>query len=69
MTKLGFVWILIYRACGSGQCPGLSVYSCQLGSPGHPLLATLHWQHQAGDGSQLLPAESGKLVPQPNIAI
>ena len=25
----------------SGQCPGLPVYSCQLGSPGHPLLATL----------------------------
>ena len=41
MTKLGFVWILIYRACGSGQCPGLPVYSCQLGSPGHLLLATL----------------------------
>ena len=23
------------------QCPGLAVYSCQSGSPGHPLLATL----------------------------
>ena len=48
----------------SGQCPRLPVYSRQLGSPGLP-----HWQCQARDGSQLLPAKCGKLVPQPNIAV
>ena len=69
MTKLGFVWILIYRACpGSGP----SVLGCQCTVASQAALATHclpHWQCQEG----WVPAaawQMWKLVPlKPNIAI
>ena len=69
MTKLGFVWILIYLACpGSGP----SVRGCQCTVASQAALATHclpHWQCQEG----WVPAaawQMWKLVPlKPNIAI